>query len=297
MRLWIVSDLHLEFADWRPSPPDADVCVVAGDVLTRGPEHSLEWLAQHIAPAMPVVCVAGNHEFYGGRFGFDLALQRARDLRLPDVHFLDDGEAVIEGVRFLGATLWNDFELGGSDAREVAWAMMNVGGLLNDFGGAIQDFNEASGKLSTQRAKAMHERSRAFLRERLAAPFDGPTVVVTHHAPHRGSLHPRYRDSTLNAGFVSDLEGLILAGKPNLWVHGHVHDSHDYRVGSTRVVCNPRGYHGENPGFDPALVLSVPDACLSLADELDMLEEATRQVKEARAEMRSRCRRTPDADG
>lgn len=97
MKLWIISDLHLEFADWQPSPPNADVCVVAGDVLTRGPEHSLEWLAQHIAPAMPVVAVAGNHEFYGGSYGFDLALQRARDLRLPDVHFLDDVQAM--GIR------------------------------------------------------------------------------------------------------------------------------------------------------------------------------------------------------
>ena len=64
MRIWVISDLHLEFADWRPAPPDADVCVVAGDVLTRGPEHSLEWLAQHIARRMPVVFTAGNHEFY-----------------------------------------------------------------------------------------------------------------------------------------------------------------------------------------------------------------------------------------
>lgn len=257
MRLWVISDLHLEFAEWRPSPPDADVCVVAGDVLTRGPEHSIEWLAQHIRPAMPVVCVAGNHEFYGGRYGFDLSLRRARDLRLPGVHCLDDDEVVIGGVRFLGATLWTDFELDGAAPRDVAWAMMNVQGLLNDFGGAIADFNEPSGKLTTQRAKSMHERSRTFLRRALAQPFDGPTVVVTHHAPHRGSLHERYRDSTLNPGFVSDLEGLILAGKPNLWVHGHVHDSHDYVVGSTRIVCNPRGYHSENPAFDPTLVVEV----------------------------------------
>jgi Icc-related predicted phosphoesterase len=135
--------------------------------------------------------------------------------------------------------------------------MHNVGGLLNDFGGAIADFSDRTGKLTTARAKVMHERSRAFLRETLATPHDGPTVVVTHHAPHRGSLHPRYVGSPANPGFVSDLEGLILTGKPELWVHGHVHDSYDYRVGRTRVVCNPKGYGNENLGFDPCLVVEV----------------------------------------
>lgn len=258
MKLWVLSDLHLEFGEqFLPPIPDADVCVCAGDLLTRGPEHSIEWLAQTIAPAMPVVFTAGNHEFYGARHGFDLSLQRARDMRLPGVHFLDDDEVVLGGVRFVGATLWTDFELDGSGVKDVAWTMHNVGGLLNDYGGAIADFNDPSGKLSTQRAKAMHERSRTFLRETLAVPFDGPTVVVTHHAPHRGSLHPRYHDSPINSGFVSDLEGLILAGRPDLWVHGHVHDSFDYRVGSTRVVCNPRGYGRENLAFDPGLVVEI----------------------------------------
>lgn len=258
MKLWIFSDLHLEPSSvFMPPIPDADVVVCAGDVLTRGPENSLEWLSKAVAPHMPVVFAAGNHEYYGGKFGFDLARERARDLRLPGVHFLDDSAVVLGGVRFVGATLWTDFELDGSSPQDVAWAMMNVEGMLSDFGGAIQDFTDPTGKLTAQRAKAMHERSRKFLRETLAQPFDGPTVVVTHHAPHRGSLHERYRDSTLNPGFVSDLEGLILAGKPNLWVHGHVHDSHDYRVGGTRVVCNPKGYDGENAAFDPQLVLEV----------------------------------------
>lgn len=262
MKLWVVSDLHLEMdgaphKGIRPDVPDADVAVVAGDMLTRGPENALEWLAHNVADRMPVVFVAGNHEFYGCRYGFDEGLRRARGMRLPGVHFLDDDVLVLDGVRFLGATLWTDFELDGSSPRDVAWAMMNVGGLLNDFAGAIRDFNERSGHFSTARAKTLHERSRTFLSEALAQPFDGPTVVVTHHAPHRGSLHERFRDSTLNPGFVSDLEGLILRGAPNLWVHGHVHDTHDYVVGRTRVLCNPRGYGGENVNFRSDLVVDV----------------------------------------
>lgn len=258
MRLWIFSDLHVDPSSiFMPPWPDADLCVVAGDVLTRGPENSLQWLERMCAPRrMPVVFVAGNHEYYGGRFGFDLSRERARDLRLPGTHFLDDSVAVIGGVRFIGCTLWTDFELNGSTAKDVAWAMRDVGGMLADFV-AIQDFSDSTGKLTTQRTKTMHERSRTFLKETLATPFDGPTVVVTHHAPHRGSLHSRWRDSTLNPGFVSDLEGLILAGQPDLWVHGHVHDSFDYMVGRTRVVCNPKGYGDENLAFDPSLVVEV----------------------------------------
>lgn len=259
MKLWVFSDLHLEFDEhFTPTVPDADVVIAAGDILTRGPENSLHWLTRLCAPIMlPAVFVAGNHEYYGGGYGFDLARERARDLRLPGTHFLDDSVVVIDGVRFVGCTLWTNFELDGADARNVAWAMNNVGGLLNDFGGAIQDFSNRTGKLTTERSKVMHERSRTFLKETLAQSFDGPTVVVTHHAPHRGSLHPRYEGSALNPGFVSDLEGLILAGKPDLWVHGHVHDSYDYMVGRTRVICNPKGYGSENLAFKPSLVIEV----------------------------------------
>src|SRR5690606_38305588 len=88
-------------------------------------------------------------------------------------------------------------------------------------------------------------------------PFDGRTVVVTHHGPHPGSVHTRYENAAVNGAFVSDLSSLIKAGRPDLWVHGHVHDTFDYRVGSTRVVANPKGYRNENPLFDPAMVIDV----------------------------------------
>ena len=105
----------------------------------------------------------------------------------------------------------------------------------------------------------LHKRSRNFLEDELARPFDGATVVVTHHAPHPRSMHSRYGSDLLSAAYVSDLTTVIEAGQPNLWVHGHVHESFDYRVGATRVVCNPHGYGAgiENPKFDPGLVLEV----------------------------------------
>jgi Icc-related predicted phosphoesterase len=91
----------------------------------------------------------------------------------------------------------------------------------------------------------------------LAEPFTGPTVVVSHHAPHPGSLHPRYANDLISAAYVSDLTAVIATGKPALWVHGHVHAAFDYRVGATHVICNAHGYGAENPNFDPALVVEV----------------------------------------
>ena len=118
-------------------------------------------------------------------------------------------------------------------------------------------------------AAAIHARDKAFIEAELARPFAGPTVVVTHHAPHPSSVAARYARDPVTPGFVSNLEETILRGRPALWVHGHVHHACDYRVGDTRVVANPKGYGPkrakgppENAAFDPALVVevAVPDA-------------------------------------
>jgi Icc-related predicted phosphoesterase len=255
MKLWIISDLHLEFAAWLPDVPDADVCVVAGDVINKGPERAIDWLTDHVAWAMPVVCVAGNHEYYGSIWGYDYSLARALE-NTRRTHFLENETVVIGGTRFVGATLWTDFELNGGSADEVAWTMHTVGSQLNDYR-MIGDFNEPSGRITPQRTKAIHETSRAFLDHTLATPFAGATVVVTHHAPHPGSIGQQFQGSALNAGFASDLSGLIERRRPNLWIHGHMHNSADYWAGTTRIVCNPRGYGNENRGFDPALVVEV----------------------------------------
>ena len=99
----------------------------------------------------------------------------------------------------------------------------------------------------------------AWLAARLDEPHDGATVVVTHHAPSRRSIHPRFAGTLLNVCFASDADHL--GGRPALWIHGHVHDSFDYDLRGTRVVCNPRGYARdgvpENPAFDPDLCIEV----------------------------------------
>jgi Icc-related predicted phosphoesterase len=110
-------------------------------------------------------------------------------------------------------------------------------------------------------SRLLFDQSVAWLEECFAQPFDGPTVVVTHFAPARGSIAPQFAGSPLNACFVSDLQERMLRWQPALWLHGHVHDGCDYRVGATRVVANPRGYAkggvAENKKFDPTLVLHI----------------------------------------
>src|SRR5262249_10274772 len=129
-------------------------------------------------------------------------------------------------------------------------------GRMNDFK-LISLENDPSKSFTPEASVALHRRSRAFLRRMLNAPFDGPTVVVTHHGPHPNSINARYLSDVLNPAFGSDLAALIESGRPKLWIHGHVHSSFDYRVGATRILCNPRGYGNENPGFDPLLVVDI----------------------------------------
>jgi hypothetical protein len=108
---------------------------------------------------------------------------------------------------------------------------------------------------------SLFQRHAAWLANELAQPHEGPTVVITHHAPSRASIHPRFEGSLVNACFVSDADYLLDGGRAQLWIHGHTHDSFDYVVKGTRVVCNPRGYArggvNENAAFDPDFMVRV----------------------------------------
>lgn len=260
MRIWILSDLHIGAGSMDLRIPDADLCICAGDV-TDPVLGSLRLLGTRVARRMPVVFVAGNHEFYGDEFVRGRALAKADPV--PGVHFLDDDTVVIDGVRFVGATLWTDYALyaGGLSPRgadiEVANSMELAGRLINDHSRILVGEQGAARLWTPSDGRRVHQRSRAFIEAELAQPFDGPTVVVTHHAPHPGAIAPQYRESVLNPAFASDLSDVIESGRPNLWVHGHVHTACDYRVSATRVVCNPAGYRHEHSGWDPRLVVEV----------------------------------------
>ncbi|WP_315924195.1 metallophosphoesterase [Mesorhizobium sp. SP-1A] len=254
MKLWLFSDLHLEVADLRAplAIPDADVCVVAGD-LCRAPANGVHWLAENIAHAMPCVYVAGNHEFYKGGIREGLEDGRAAAARFPVVHFLENQSVVIDGVRFLGTTLWTDYRIEGSPELAMRYARER----MNDYRQIAAQRNPWQ-RFLPQTAYRMHQDSRRFIETALKSdPI--PTVVVTHHLPHARSVPARFKGDLLNAAYASDLSQIIEQQQPALWIHGHTHDSCDYYVGATRVVCNPRGYEDENALFDPGLVVAVND--------------------------------------
>jgi hypothetical protein len=220
---------------------DADVVVLAGDI-GLGTE-GVEWANR--AFSVPVVYVPGNHEFYHGEIRSVLsAMHRAA---AEQVHVLSNDSVEIGRVRFLGSTLWTDFNLygytRGIEARRLARQVM-------------PDFSciELSGRPFTPEASVtLHMASRNWLEAALLEGDSDRTVVVTHHVPCGRSIASRFLDgpvSVLNPAFASNLDRLM--GHSALWVHGHTHDSFNYQVGITRVICNPRGYVDEelNPGFD-----------------------------------------------
>jgi predicted phosphodiesterase len=251
MKLNVLSDLHLTVAPLARPDNDADVVILAGDIAR--PAEAIAWASPF---ARPVLYVAGNHEFYGSSID-ETRAALARESAGTCVRVLDDVVVVLEGVRFVGSTLWTDFLLDGAERRDEA--MREAQRFIRDFSRIRVGDRAFTPEDSTKRF-AMHRR---FLAQTLATPFDGPTVVITHHAPAPPSVHARFRGSPLNACFVSDLTSMLDGARAKLWIHGHTHDSFDYAVNGTRVLCNPRGYAlkgvDENPRFDPDLVVVLDD--------------------------------------
>lgn len=254
MNLQIFSDLHADVARTKPITirEDVDVVIVAGDTC-EGALRAFEELRRIVPPPIPIVMVMGNHEYYRRFVPDELALARQRAASF-DIHLLETDSVTIGGVRFAGCTLWTDYAIFG--ATNVARVMSACAATMNDHG-LIGWQKEPWLRFRPQEAALLHHRAKAFLTEALAAPFGGPTVVVTHHAPHWASVHPRFRNDLVTGAFVSDLSSLIETCQPSLWVHGHVHHSPDYRVGATRVLANPHGYGAENSDFDGTLVVEV----------------------------------------
>lgn len=255
MRLHIMSDLHLEFGGFTPPAVAADVTVLAGDINKY--DLGITWAAEYFPPDRTIYLL-GNHEYYGGEFKEVLGACRckARDLGL---HVLENSSVEIEGVRFVGATLWSDFCLDGA-GLDQGRAMALAGSMINDF--RLIAWNEDNGRsrrFEPSDALAQHKASREFLESEFARPFAGKTVVITHFLPSSGSISPRFAGSPLHAYFCSEFRELIERHQPALWVHGHTHDSCDYQIGRTRILCNPRGYVGHelNPDFDPEMVAEI----------------------------------------
>lgn len=242
MRIRVLSDLHLEAAPFDPPAADADVVVLAGDIHNGA--AGVEWAKRTFR--MPVLYVAGNHEPFDAEFHATAAALRAA-AEGSNVQVLDCGETLIGGVRFLGCTLWTDFELNGAAGREVAIAAMCR--TAPDF--RVIEFGARA--FAPDDWLALHRAHRGWLKERLAAPFAGATVVVTHYLPHPESIAPKFAGHPLNPAFASRLEPLVT--RAAVWIHGHTHAASDYCIEGTRLVCNPRGYAREQTGFRADLVI------------------------------------------
>jgi hypothetical protein len=253
MRLAILSDLHLTIAEMPRPVVECDMVILAGDIAR--PQQAIEWARQF---SQPVIYVAGNHEFYGGSLSGTLSHLKQLS-RGTHVHVLEQEELFQGGVRFLGCTLWTDFRLAASEQERIA-TMAQASLLIRDFSRIRLD-DAGDEPFTPTVSRQIFDQSVAWLERKFAEPWAGPTVVISHHAPSRGSINPKYAESPVNPAFVSDLESSLNHWKPALWIHGHVHDSYDYRLSHTRIVCNPRGYARsgvpENPAFDPHLVVTV----------------------------------------
>ncbi|MDP9607239.1 UNVERIFIED_ORG: Icc-related predicted phosphoesterase [Variovorax paradoxus] len=277
MKLLILSDLHLEFGVFNVPKIDYDVVILAGDIFVPG-SKAMRWArrADNFGGSVQIILVPGNHELYSGVYQTtqkEMALTAAT----CKVHLLAPGETVIDGVRFLGCTLWTDFELPiqakAGRVVDTERAMKVAKLQLNDYSSIrwaekpepgdqpMAHVKPRKRRLTPEDTRALHVSDRAWLAQKLAEPFTGPTVVVTHHAPHRNSLAPHYQSNWLSPAFVSELPDSFFE-VPSLWVHGHLHESYSYRVGNCRVVCNPRGYvrdgrDHENKQFNPELVVEL----------------------------------------
>ena len=273
IRIGIMSDLHIEIDRKRgvaldgvpPGHPPAgprldalpgqvDLMVLAGDIDNGlAAIDYADQVARYLA--VPVIAVAGNHEFYRHVQGPMLAELRQRAAATGGrVHFLENDRVDLsiggQSLTVLGCTLWTDLDLYGVAAGQ---ALRRDPRLLSIYD-YHRIFKAPDSLIDPEDPVIWHRHSRAWLEAALAGS-NGTTLVVTHHAISKRSVEPRFEGSALNAAFVSDLEAIVTQYAPPLWIHGHTHHSVDYELGATRVVACQRGYPGEVPGaFVPKVV-------------------------------------------
>lgn len=275
MKIQIASDLHLEFDRGAragivvDTSEERDLLILAGDIElgTKADEFILEQLE-----FSDVLYILGNHEGYKNvlpkvKTAFSNLNPKSTTKRInrqakelgydTTFYFLENDAVEIDGVRFLGCTLWTDFQ------NENAMVMNYAQQKMNDF----HIIYESESKDDFPRYTIMrpevvlgyHKKSVEFLKEELAKEFDGKTIVVTHHLPSWQSIAYAYKDSDVNGAYASDLEYLMYDYQPDIWIHGHTHSSFDYMVDNTRILCNPRGYFPNqlNGNYNSSFIIEV----------------------------------------
>ena len=271
MKIALCSDLHLEFEDIDLKNTDgAEVLILSGDIMLAADLHShpptvtnpyapyaelskrqitakrfRDFLSRVSNEFPHVVYVAGNHEFYHGKWNASLEHLRTECARYPNIYFLEREIKVINEVSFIGATLWTDCN------RNDRLTILTLNSMMNDYRVIRNDEHEYS-RLHPDSTIKRHHQTMSYLKAVLPDMKDKKVVFVGHHGPSAQSTHPKYQYEThMNGGYRSDLDEFIM-DHPQivLWTHGHMHDPFDYVIGETRVVCNPRGYVGHDPQAD-----------------------------------------------
>lgn len=239
LKLHIMSDIHLEFGKFRLPEVERDVLILAGDI---GVGKSARNFIDECRKQVRTLYIPGNHEYYGGGPMEDVE-KYWQDVMGDD--FLQRKCATINGVKIGGATLWTNM------CQDNPITLLRAQDGMSDFHrGSTWKGRPWTASESVDRHCALLE----FLR------IECPDVAMTHHAPSFASIDAgRYNDPTLDGAYASDILGSFEGWRPKLWIHGHIHQSRDYTIYKTRVVCNPRGYmnHAENRNFNSKLVVEV----------------------------------------
>ena len=276
MKIKLVSDLHLEFSDVTiENEHNYDVLILGGDIMIaqnlhefaaddpvlpgsytqRGKAERFRNFLGRVSQAFPhIIYIAGNHEFYHGKWPDAIDWLRAEASVFPNVYFLEMETKEINDIVFVGATLWTDMNRGDGATMSICRSQMN------DYH-VVRDSAKNYSKLHPITTLGRHRESLAYIKSVVESDPNRRYVVVGHHAPSPQSTHPRYaNDIHINGAYRSDLTEFILDHPQiKLWTHGHTHNVCDYMVGSTRVVCNPRGYEGfeADSGWNPEIILEV----------------------------------------
>lgn len=273
MKLQILADLHREFVPYetvdrqvveafaKMQNTQADLTIVAGDLHTkgRGPE-----LAARMWPKRPVIAIAGNHEFYGKTWPDHIHTLRKNAEQYDNVHFLEKDVVIIDGVVFLGCTLWTDCRLWESGPRAGLYGypetIRDIRNRMNDYGYITRSVGHGkTRRLIPNDTIKDHLQSVRWLKEQFAIYKGRKIVVITHHAPSYKSIPETYQQDIISAAYASHLDDLVEQSGAKFWIHGHNHSFSDYMIGKTRVICNPHAYPHElgKNGFKPALVVKI----------------------------------------
>jgi predicted phosphodiesterase len=248
MKLQILSDLHIECAPYKFQQTDADIVILAGDIHLG--QSGFKWALENITD-QKVIYVLGNHEFY--REATPQLIRKLKQLsKGTNIYVLENNAVSIKGVRFLGCTLWTDFQLLGDIDVAIATAQLNV-----------TDFQQIRmspqyRKIKPSNTVVWHKKTRRWIEQKIASRKDDKIVIVSHHAPSIRSIPEKDKHAPLSAAFASNMDDFIKWTDAELWIHGHIHKSFDYVIGKTRVVCNPFGNIDEHNGrFNPKLTLEI----------------------------------------